>query len=178
MGFGNASGTYTVSTTEIDLKGEMVELPVYLYVSKVGFTAGVKLMEFAIRGSLKNGDTTTNVSYTQSLLALTVGWFFQVTDRISIAPQIVRSYTGNSRFHYSTYFDDSYSGEYVTGTDTIQQNAVLSGYEIPVYYTGDVFLLGVKLCGYSSGADINTTSGTTGTIDVNGGLALVMEAYF
>jgi hypothetical protein len=178
VGVGGASGAYTFSTTEIDLVGEMVELPVYLYVSKVGFMAGAKIMEFAVRGKLTSGVITTNVSYTQSLLSLTLGWNFQLADRLSIAPQIVNSYMGSSRVQFSSYQEDPFLGQFVIAADSYNQNASLSGYEIPIYYTGDIFVLGLKLCGYNSGADIEFPSTTKGRIDINGGIAFVMEANF
>jgi len=178
IGIGGTSGTYTVLTTEIDLTGEMVELPVYIYASKVGFIAGAKVMEFTVTGRLKSGSFTSNVFYTQSLLALTLGWNFEVADKLSIAPQWVKSYMGNSRVHFSTYQTDPFYGEYVVASDSFTQNAALTGYEIPIYYTGKTLLIGLKLCAYESGAEIEFATGTTAEIDINGGLAFIMEASF
>lgn len=178
VGIGSVSGSYLVGNTETELSGEMVELPVYTYSSKVGLTAGVKVMEFSVQGSKETNADNTNFSYTQSLLALTLGWNFQVGDKISIAPQMVGSYMGSSRFHYSSYIKSIIYGDYVTGTDTLKQSARLSGYEIPIYYAGKVFILGIKLCAYNSGSEIELPTGVVGEIAINGGLVFVMEAGF
>ncbi len=63
VSLGSASGKYETSSQEIDLSGEVLELPLYSYTARSGLVIGFRLMEFAVRATEKTGPTTFYLSY-------------------------------------------------------------------------------------------------------------------
>lgn len=182
VGLGSTSGVHEQGGEETTLKGELLELPLYTYAARNGLLIGFRLMEFSLSGESTSGLQRTEINYKQTLLAASVGLEIPVTQKILIAPQIIKSYFGNSRFHYSIYnTNTSYSGysyEYVTDTDTITGTADLSGWEIPVYYVGDYFLFGLKFSAFSNSAEIEWSNNVVSDISVSGALSIVLDARF
>lgn len=182
VGLGSASGEHKRYGESVDLKGELLELPLYTYAADSGLLVGFRLMEFSVSGEIENGLRHTDIAYKQTLLAASIGLEFSLTDKIVIAPQIVKSYFGNSRFHYATYDTDTfYSGydyEYVTETGTIKGTAELSGWELPVYYAGEFFYFGLKYSTFSNSSEIEWPNGDTSDASIGGALSIVLDARF
>lgn len=182
VGLGSASGTHDQNGEKTDLKGENLELPLYSYVADSGLMIGFRLMEFSISGEIESGLQRTDISYKQTLLAASIGIEIPLGDSVMIAPQIIKSYFGNSRFHYSTYntytaYPDNYY-EYVTDTGTIKGTAELSGWEIPVYYVGEYFLVGMKFSAYNDTTEVEWPAGSTSEVGITGALSFVLDARF
>ncbi|MBT4267537.1 MAG: hypothetical protein HN580_01800 [Deltaproteobacteria bacterium] len=182
VGLGSTSGTHEQNDEIIDLKGELLEIPVYSYVANNGLLVGFRLMEFSVRGEKISGLNRLDLSYKQSLLAASLGFEFKIGDNWVITPQIVKSYLGSSRFHYANYTTDTgwtdYPYEYVSDTNTISGTAELSGWEVPVYWAGKYFLFGLKLCSYNSKSEIDWPDGSISEVTITGALAMVLEAQF
>ncbi len=182
VSLGSVSGTHVQNGQIIDIKGELLEIPVYSYVANNGLLVGFRLMEFSVRGEALTGLNRLDLSYKQSLLAASLGFEFKIGDNWLIAPQIVKSYMGSSRFHYASYgtyiYNSTYSIEFVTATDTITGTAELSGWEVPVYWTGKYFLFGLKLCSYNNKSEIDWHNGSISEVNISSALAMVLEAQF
>jgi len=183
VGLGSASGSYEQSGEKIDLKGELLELPLYYYVANNGLMVGFRLMEFSVKGETISSLERTEFAFKQSLLGASLGVEIKIGNNVVIAPQIVKSYLGSNRFSYSTYttytgYLPDYPYEYVTDTDTITGSADLSGWEIPVYWVGKFFYFGVKLCAYTSKTEIKMPSGPVNELSITGAISMVLEARF
>ncbi|MFH2131375.1 MAG: hypothetical protein ABIK68_13450 [bacterium] len=182
VGLGTTSGTFERYGQAVDLKGELLELPVYTYVSANGLMVGFRLMEFTVRGKETAGLNRMDFAYKQSLLAASLGIEIKIGDNFAITPQIVKSYLGSSRFHTSTHTTytayTSYPYEYVTATDTISGAAELSGWEVPVYWVGEYFLVGLKLASYTNRTKIDWPTGSGSEVVLTGALSLLLETRF
>lgn len=182
VGLGSTSGVYEMDSRIVDLKGELLELPVYSYVTDDGLQVGFRLMEFSIRGEEIAGINRQELSYQQSLLAVSLGFEIKIGDSLVIAPQFIKSYMGSSRFHYADYTTyagyDDYPNEHVVATNAISGTADLSGWEVPVYWAGEYFYFGIKLSSYKNQAEINWPDGTISEITIGGALSMVLEANF
>jgi hypothetical protein len=182
VSLGSTSGTHEQNSVITKLKGELLEIPVYSYVSNNGLMVGFRLMEISIQGEEATALNRLDLAYKQSLLAASLGFEFRIGNNWVIAPQIVKSYMGSSRFHYANYavhtYNSDYSLEYVTDTNTISGTVELSGWEIPVYWAGKYFYFGLKLCSYTDESEIDWHNGTLSEVDITGALAMVLEAQF
>ena len=182
VSLGSASGTHEQNGLSTKLKGELLEIPVYSYIANSGLMVGFRLMEFSMKGEETTALSRLDLAYKQSLLAASLGFEIKIGDNWVVAPQIVKSYMGSSRFHYANYATytawSSYPYEYVTDTNTISGTAELSGWEVPVYWAGQYFLFGLKLCSYSNKSDIDWPDGTLSEVAITGALAMVLEAQF
>jgi hypothetical protein len=182
VALGSASGIHEQNGEQTTFKGEILELPLYTFVAKNGLLVGFRLMEFSINGKTKSGLQHTDMTLKQSLLGASLGLEIKIGNNVIIAPQIIKSYMGNSHFNYSTY--DTYSVypdhpyKYVIETDTVTGTADLSGWEIPVYWVGKYFYFGGKFCAYSSKTEIERPGVSVSEISITGALSLVMEARF
>ncbi len=181
VGLGTASGKHELSGQTTDLKGEILELPIYTYVADSGLMVGFRLMEFSVKGEISSATERTEIAFKQTLMAVALGFEFAFTDHIIIAPQIVKSYFGNSRFNYNTYQYYSISDtsvEYVTDTDAIDGTADVSGWEIPLYYVGEFFYFGLKLSAYNNKSEIDWPAGSVSDVTITGATSIVLEARF
>lgn len=181
IGLGTTAGIYQEDNMEIDLAGELVELPIYNYISDLGFTVGLKLMEFSTRGTFENTISKKQVSYHQSLLAIMAGFEIQLGDNFAVAPKAVKSYLGNSRFQYSDYAyftSNNIKTEYVTGTKSISGKAELSGFEVPLYYKGEYYYIGLKFGTYANNTQIQLSSNIVSEVKIISGLQFILEAIF
>jgi len=182
VSLGSASGTHEQNSVITELKGELLEIPVYSYIANNGLMVGFRLMEFSVRGEEITGNNRLDLSYKQSLLAASLGFEFKIGDNWVIAPQIIKSYMGSSRFHYANYTTNTswsnYPYEYVTDTNNITGTAELSGWEVPVYWAGKYFFVGLKLCSYLNTSEIDWYNGTLSEVAITGALAMVLEAQF
>lgn len=182
IGLGSSSGVYRVNNQEVNLTGELLELPVYVYSSKLGFAAGFRILEFSVKGNRKTTLTELKLSYMQTVLAMTLGYEFKIGNLLVFSPQLIRSYLGHSRLSYSTYSMNTYytsrNKKVVLETDSITGDASLSGYELPLYFVTDNYFLGLKLCAYSSKGKLIQSNGSKVEIETYGGLQFLVEAKF
>ncbi len=183
VGLGSASGSYEQSGEKINLKGEILELPLYSYVANNGLMVGFRLMEFSVKGETASGLDRTELVFKQSVLGASLGVEIKIGNNVVIAPQIVKSYMGNSRFSYSTYttyagYLPDYPYEYVSDTNTITSTADLSGWEIPIYWVGKFFYIGGKFCAYTSKTEIELPGGPVNELSITGAISMVLEARF
>jgi len=182
IGLGSVSGQHEQYNEAVDLRGELLELPAYTYVAGGGLMIGFRLMEFSLNGSMTSGSQQTDITFRQTLLAASIGLEIPLAGKVALAPQIVKSYFGNSRFHYSIYNTyTSYPGypyQYVAETDTIEGTADLSGWEIPVYYLGDFFFFGVKYSSYRNATEVAWTNGSLSEVTVSSAISIVLDASF
>jgi len=139
-------------------------------------------MEFSVSGEESSGLNRVTLSYQQSMLAVFLGFEFKIGESLVIAPQIIKSYMGSSRLQYASYTTDTgyidYPYEYVTDTDIIGGRAELSGWELPIYWVGQYFYVGLKFSAYNNKTEIMFSNGYVGEVSITGALSMVLEAKF
>lgn len=182
IGLGSSSGVYRSNNQETDLTGELLELPSYVYSSKIGFAVGFKILEFSVKGKQETPLLKTKLAYSQTILAMTLGYEFKIGDSLIFSPQLIRSYMGSSKLDYSTYSVNTYytseGKDVVLSANSITGDADLSGYELPIYFVTKNYFWGIKLCWYKSEDKLILADNSEVEIDTYGGLQFLVETKF